>query len=124
MNARVLSNIKHKGYVGEAWIDDEAGVIRGRVIGTRDVITFQGETVVEARQAFVDSVDDYLDFCEQRGEKPEKPYSGKILLRVGPDLHRALSIAAENSGQSINALVLSRLKVENLEGVGSDAGAN
>lgn len=64
---------EYKGYTGVPELDLEAGILFGRVIGLRDGITFQGETVPEAIQAFRDSVDDYLEFCAQRGEKPEKP---------------------------------------------------
>jgi predicted HicB family RNase H-like nuclease len=96
---------EYKGYVGVTEIDEEAGVIFGRVLGLRDVITFQGETVGEARQAFRDSVDDYLEFCAERGENPEKPYSGKFVLRVRPELHRALATSAEMFKVSLNSLV-------------------
>ena len=72
--------IKHKGYTGGCWVDPAAGAIRGRVVGTRDVITFQGWSFDEARTAFVDSVNDYPDFCVERGESPEKPFSDKVLL--------------------------------------------
>jgi predicted HicB family RNase H-like nuclease len=98
--------MKHKGYAGDAQVDLDAGVIRGRVIGLKDVITFQGLTVEEARAAFVDSVEDYLAFCAERGEKPEKPFSGKILVRLDPNLHRELSMTAEKTGLSINTLVV------------------
>jgi predicted HicB family RNase H-like nuclease len=95
----------HKGYIGVAKVDAEAGVIRGRVLNIRDVVTFQGRTVDEARQAFVDSVEDYLDFCASRGEPPEKPYSGKFLVRTRPAVHKALAIEASRRGQSLNAFV-------------------
>jgi predicted HicB family RNase H-like nuclease len=101
--------MKHKGYTGDAWVDPDAGVIRGRVIGLKDVITFQGTTVEEARAAFMESVDDYLAFCGERGEKPEKPFSGKLLVRLDPNLHRELAMTAEKSGMSINALVVEAL---------------
>jgi predicted HicB family RNase H-like nuclease len=96
----------HKGYTGEAWVDTDAGVIRGRVIGLKDVITFQGSTVEEARAAFAESVDDYLAFCAERGERAEKPFSGKLLVRLDPNLHRELSMTAEKSGMSLNSLVV------------------
>src|SRR4051812_39212530 len=97
--------MQHKGYVGLAEIDEEAGTIHGRVIGLRDVITFQGESVAEARKAFEESVDDYLAFCKERGEDPEKPYSGRLLVRVTPELHRALAVVAETRKQSMNSLI-------------------
>lgn len=68
--------MKYKNYVATVEFDDEANVFHGEVANTRDVITFEGETVKALRQAFQDSVDDYLEFCQERGEKPEKPFSG------------------------------------------------
>jgi predicted HicB family RNase H-like nuclease len=75
------------------------------LIGLRDVITFQGDTVAQAQQASHDSVDDYLEFCAERAEAPEKPFSGKFLLQIRPELHRTLACQAEARGMSLNALV-------------------
>lgn len=97
--------MNYKGYIGEARIDAEAEVIRGRVINTRDMITFQGRTVAEARQAFRDSVDDYLEFCVERREEPEKPFSGRFVVRIKPTVHQALARAASREGTSLNAVV-------------------
>ena len=65
----------YKGYTGVAEIDAEAGVIHGRVVGLRDVITFEGMTPAEVIRAFRESVDDHLDFCAELGQAPEKPLS-------------------------------------------------
>jgi len=97
--------MKYKGYTGIVELDEEAAVLFGRVIGLRDVITFQGSSVVEVIQAFHDSVDDYLEFCAERGESPEKPYSGQFILRIDPRLHGAMAHAAEVQGASLNALI-------------------
>ena len=97
--------MQYKGYTGVIEVDESAGVLYGRVIGLRDVITFQGETVADAARAFEGSVDDYLDLCSTRGEAPEKPYSGKFVVRVEPELHRALASEAEVRGTSMNSLV-------------------
>jgi predicted HicB family RNase H-like nuclease len=97
--------MKYKGYTGVVEFDEESGSLYGRVIGLRDVITFQGESVAEVTQAFRDSVDDYLEFCAKRGRAPDKPYSGQFVLRIDPGLHRALSHAAEEKGQSLTSLV-------------------
>ena len=102
--------MKYKGYTGAAEVDEDAEIIYGRVIGLRDVITFQGQTVAEARQSFQDSVDDYLEFCASRGEPPEKPFSGRFLVRVNPALHRTLAQAAEVRGTSLNAVVEQALR--------------
>lgn len=92
----------YKGYTGRMDIDPDAGIIHGRVLGLHDVITFEGESVKEAEQAFRDSVDDYLAFCEELGRLPEKSYSGTLNARLGEDLHRQLAILAEVDEVSIN----------------------
>jgi predicted HicB family RNase H-like nuclease len=68
--------LEYKGYMGKVDFDDEANIFHGEVINVRDVITFQGESVQEIRQAFQASVDDYLAFCAERQEEAEKPFSG------------------------------------------------
>jgi len=80
------------------------------VVGLRDVVTFQGTTVAEARREFEASVDAYLALCAARGEAPEKPYSGKFVVRVKPEFHRTLAAEAETRGTSLNALVETALK--------------
>jgi predicted HicB family RNase H-like nuclease len=100
----------YKGYQAKVDLDEEAGVFHGEVINTRDVITFQGSSVEELKQAFEDSVDDYLEFCASRGEDPEKPVSGKFLVRVPPEIHRQIMTEARRQGKSLNAYVLEKLQ--------------
>jgi predicted HicB family RNase H-like nuclease len=102
--------MEYKGYVGRVEYDDDAGIFHGEVINTRDVITFQGGTVKELRKAFRDSVEDYLVFCSERGEEPEKPFSGQFVTRVSPALHRQINLAATLSGKSLNAWVTEQLE--------------
>ena len=97
--------MEYKGYFAKVEFDDEANLFHGEVINLRDVITFEGETVDELRKAFNDSVEDYMAFCAERGEDPEKPYSGKFLVRVGPELHKTLVIQARKNGKSLNTWV-------------------
>jgi predicted HicB family RNase H-like nuclease len=100
----------YKGYGCAIRFDDEAEFFHGDVSGLRDVVTFQGKTVAELRKAFRDSVDDYLDFCASRGEAPDKPFSGRLLLRVDPALHRRLVELSADEGESLNNWIASRLK--------------
>ena len=95
----------YKGYQATVDLDEEAGVFHGEVINTRDVITFQGSSVKELKRAFENSVDDYLDFCASRGEDPEKPFSGKFLVRVPPKVHREIMTEARRQGKSLNCLL-------------------
>ncbi|KOR33839.1 MULTISPECIES: type II toxin-antitoxin system HicB family antitoxin [Planktothricoides] len=93
----------YKGYTGQVEVDAEADILFGTVLDINDVITFQGKTVEEARQEFQNSVDDYLEFCQKLGEKPEKTFSGKLPYRTSPETHRKIFIAAKKAGKSINA---------------------
>ena len=97
--------MEYKGYTAKIELDDEAALFHGQVLHVRDVITFQGRSVDELRQAFADSVDDYIAFCAERGETPEKPFSGRFLVRIDPDLHRLAAIAASDAGQSLNGWI-------------------
>jgi predicted HicB family RNase H-like nuclease len=100
----------YKGYQAKVEMDEEAGLFHGEVINTRDVITFQGRSVRELKKAFADSVDDYLEFCAARGEEPEKPFSGKFLVRVSPEMHREIMAEARQQGKSLNAYVSEKLQ--------------
>jgi predicted HicB family RNase H-like nuclease len=95
--------IEYKGYVGKIEVDEEADFLYGEVINTRDVITFQGRNIAETKKAFYESVEDYLAFCAQRGESPEKPYSGKFVVRLPVELHRKASIHAKLKDESLNS---------------------
>ncbi|MBN2216627.1 MAG: type II toxin-antitoxin system HicB family antitoxin [Pirellulales bacterium] len=97
--------LEYKGYLGNVEFDDEADLFHGEVIGIRDVVTFQGRSVGELRAAFQESVDDYLEFCRQRGEQPDKPCSGRFVVRLSPDLHRRLTLLAAATGRSLNTCV-------------------
>ena len=93
----------YKGDVARVEFDADAGVLFGEVEGLRDVVTFEATDVAQLREAFRDSVDDYLEMCAASGEEPEKPYSGKFLLRLDPRLHREVAMAAARAGKSLNA---------------------
>jgi predicted HicB family RNase H-like nuclease len=101
--------MRHDGYVATIELDEEAGLFHGEVINTRDVLTFQGRTLPELRSAFKDTVEDYVAWCRERGKKPEKPYSGNFTLRVSPDLHRRVAVAAARAGKSLNGFVAETL---------------
>jgi len=97
--------MEYKGYIGKVEIDEEAGVLYGEVINVRDVITFEGASVDKVQKEFRESVDDYLEFCAQRGEAPEKPFSGKFVVRLPVQLHRKAYIQAKLADKSLNGWV-------------------
>lgn len=102
--------LTYKGYTGHAEYDDAAGVFHGEVLDLRDVITFQGKSVDEIEQAFRESIDDYLAFCAQRGEAPDKPFSGRLMLRLSSALHRKVYVSALREGKSLNQWITERLE--------------
>lgn len=101
--------MKYKNYVATVEFDDDANVFHGEIANIRDVITFEGATVTELRKAFKGSVDDYLDFCKQRSEEPEKPFSGRLVVRLTPEQHRRIFISAKQAGKSLNAWIADQL---------------
>ena len=101
--------LKYKGYTGRVELDDDAGIFHGEVLDLKDVITFQGRSVEELETAFRDSVDDYLEFCLERGEEPDKPFSGRLMLRLPPDLHRQVHVRAQRAGKSLNQWITEQL---------------
>jgi predicted HicB family RNase H-like nuclease len=103
-------DMEYNGYIAKVEFDDEAEIFHGEVINLRDVITFQGTSVTELQQAFQESVEDYLAFCAERGEEPEKPFSGKFSLRIDPELHRQITLQARLANKSLNSWVNEQLQ--------------
>ena len=102
--------LNYNGYIGYVEFDDENEIFSGEVINTKDVITFQSDTAHGLKQAFIESIDDYIEFCHERNEAPEKPFSGKFNLRLTPELHREAYVAAKHSGMSLNSWVCDVLR--------------
>lgn len=97
-----MNTMTYKGYAARIEYSDEDGCFIGHIAGINDIVGFHGESVPELRVAFEEAVDDYLETCEKLNHSPQKPFSGKLMLRLPPDVHAAIAIAAEVSGKSIN----------------------
>jgi predicted HicB family RNase H-like nuclease len=97
-----MSTMTYKGYAARIEYSDEDGCFIGHIAGIKDVIGFHAVSVNELRIAFEESVDDYLATCEKVGREPQKPYSGKLMLRVPPEIHARAAMMAEAHGMSIN----------------------
>ncbi|MCY4437395.1 MAG: type II toxin-antitoxin system HicB family antitoxin [Chloroflexi bacterium] len=95
--------MKYKGYSAAVSFDYEAGVFQGEVVDTRDVIVFEGDSVAQLEREFRFSIDDYLAACAERGRIPDRPFSGRVPLRLAPEIHRAATTAARAEGKSLNA---------------------
>ncbi len=105
-----MKGMKYKGYTGIVDYDAQAKLFFGEVIGLKDVVTFQGTSVKELEKAFKDSINDYLTWCQERGEKPEKAFSGNVRLRLPSHLHAELAREAARQGVSLNQFITTKLQ--------------
>ena len=97
-----MNTMSHKGYTARVEYDERDNILVGRLLGIRSIISFHAETVSDLRLELEKAVEDYLADCKMEGVKPEKPASGKLLLRVPPEVHGKALVAAQASGKSLN----------------------
>jgi predicted HicB family RNase H-like nuclease len=98
-----MNMMTYKGYAARIEFSEADDCFVGHITGIRDVVGFHGDSVSELRTAFAEAVDDYLETCARLGRSPQKPYSGRVLLRIDPALHAQAAALAEAQGQSLNA---------------------
>jgi predicted HicB family RNase H-like nuclease len=89
-----MNMMSYKGYAARIEYSDEDGCFIGHVAGIRDVVGFHGESVTELRSSFEEAVDDYLATCEKLNRSPQRPYSGKVMLRIDPNIHARVAMLA------------------------------
>jgi len=97
--------MEYRGYAAAVAFDHDRELFTGYVVDLRDQLYFEGHSVKDLIGAFHASVDDYLAFCAEQGREPDRPYSGRILVRTTPDVHRAVATAAARDGTSMNEWV-------------------
>ncbi len=97
-----MNGMVYRGYSAAVEYDADDRVFVGHILGIRDIVGFHGSAVDELETAFQEAVDHYLAVCEQIGQTPQRPYSGKLTLRVPPEIHSAVAVAAAVNKQSIN----------------------
>ena len=102
--------MEYKGYIAKVELDAEARVFHGEVINMRDIVTFEADCVDDLLKEYHLSVDDYLDYCEELGEDPAKPFSGKFVLRVDTDLHKELFVRSQLENKSLNSWIVEALE--------------
>ena len=97
-----MNTMSYSGYTARIEYDERDSIFVGRILGLRSIISFHGQTVEELRGKFSAAVDDYVADCQEQGVSPEKPASGKLLLRVTPEIHSQALIKAQSIGKSLN----------------------
>lgn len=97
-----MNVMSHKGYLARVEYDPEDELFVGRIAGINDVVGFHGDSVASLKAAFAEAVEDYLATCAGIGRPPEKPYSGRVMFRVAPEVHAKAALAASLQGKSLN----------------------
>ena len=97
-----MNTMTYKGYTARVEYGERDNLFVGRILGIRNIISFHGETVAQLRAEFELAVKDYLVDCKEQGIHPEKPASGKLLLRMPPEVHGRAIAAAQSAGKSLN----------------------
>ena len=101
-----LNSIRYRNYTARIDYDAHDRIFVGRVLGMSAQLIFHGASVEELHADFEFAVDHYLSECEKEGRSPEKPASGKLLLRLPSEVHAAASVAASSAGKSLNQWVV------------------
>jgi predicted HicB family RNase H-like nuclease len=101
-NHHIHSTMTYRGYAARIEYSDDDRCFVGHIAGINDVVGFHAESVNELRAAFEEAVDDYLATCERLGKPPQKPYSGKLMLRIPPEVHAHAAMMAQAQGKSLN----------------------
>lgn len=97
-----MNTMTYKGYAARIEYSDEDACFIGHIAGIVDVVGFHADNVQDLRAAFAEAVEDYLETCAKVGRPAQKPASGRLMLRVPPEVHSAALVAAQVSGQSLN----------------------
>lgn len=97
-----MNTMNYKGYAARIEFDERDDIFVGHLAGIHDIVGFHADTVKELHVAFEEAVDDYIETCEKIGREPQKPASGKLMLRVQPEVHAAALRAAALTGKSLN----------------------
>lgn len=97
-----MSVMSHRGYFTKVEFDGEDEIFVGHVAGIRDIVGFHADDVGGLKAAFRQAVDDDLATCAALGKSADKPYSGRVMFRVAPEVHARAALAAELSGKSLN----------------------
>lgn len=101
-----MSNYLHyKDYIGSVEFSEKDAVFHGKVVGIRDLVSFEGDSVAALIDDFHSAVDEYLEFCQQNDKQPDKPYKGTFNVRIRPELHRAAAMQAAVKGKTLNSFV-------------------
>jgi predicted HicB family RNase H-like nuclease len=94
--------MSYKGYQARVEFDADDEIFVGHIAGINDNVGFHADSVEGLKAAFREAVDDYIQTCAKIGKDPQKPYSGRVMFRISPEVHANAALAAELAGKSLN----------------------
>lgn len=97
--------LKHHNYFGSVEFSAADKILHGKIIGINDLVTYEGTTVEELTNSFMEAVDDYLETCNELGKAPDKFYKGLFNVRTSTKIHYALAVLAEKKKMKLNEVV-------------------
>ncbi len=98
------------GYFARIEYNSDTDLFRGEILGLSGGADFYGANPDELRREFKKSLDVFLEVCKEQGVEPRRQFSGRFNLRIPPELHEQLAMAAEAQGKSLNALAQETLQ--------------
>lgn len=101
--------IKHKGYFGSVHYNSDDRIFYGKIEFIRSLVSYEGQDADSLEAAFQEAVDDYLTTCAGLGREPEKPFKGSFNVRIAPELHEQVMIAATQQGMTLNRFIAETL---------------
>ena len=104
-----MSAMRYKGYAAKIEYSEDDQCFIGRIAGIRDIITFHGDSVQDLKSAFHEAVDFYIESCAREGISPQRTYSGKVMIRIPPEIHAHASMQSESQGKSLNQWIAEAL---------------
>jgi len=102
----------YKDYIGSVHFNADDEVFFGKIEGIEDLVTFEGNSVVEVKKAFEEAVDDYVGICEETGKSIEKSYKGSFNIRIPPEIHKKAKRLALMKGISLNQFIQKAVEEE------------
>lgn len=102
--------LEYKGYFAKIQYSASDNLLYGKIEGIADLVTFETQNCNEVKNEFEKAVDGYLDFCNEVGKPPERPYKGSFNVRISPELHKAADVSAKKTGISLNQFIVKAIE--------------
>ena len=108
----MIKVLEHNGFIGSIEFSLEESILFGSLLYINDLVTYEGQTIEELREAFEEAVEEYIELCKECEKEPEKPFKGVFNVRVSPEIHKKAVYEAERRGVTLNQFIGDAIKNE------------